>query len=240
MSIGNVMVHAPDRDGAWLYRAGGISALALGISYALIVALYVPIGAPPAGAEARLTYLAGNTTAWWAILGLSVLTDFLFVPIAISLYMALKGVNSNAMLLATACVALFIFLDLALTWTNYAALLAFSGKYARAVNDAQRAAVVGVANYPSAILESGLLFVYNTLVLAVGILMTGIVMLKGIFSKGTAYLGLLTGILGIVSVVSSFFTNALDAAIIVTSILMAVWVLFVGTRLCALGRGSAR
>ena len=76
------------------------------------------------------------------------------------------------MLLATACVALFIFLDLALTWTNYAAHLAFSGKYARAVNDAQRAAVVGVAIYPSAILESGLLFVYNTLVLAVGILIT--------------------------------------------------------------------
>ena len=121
------------------------------------------------------------------------------------------------MLLATACVALFIFLDLALTWTNYAAHLAFSGKYARAVNDAQRAAAVGVAIYPSAILESGLLFVYNTLVLAVGILITGIVMLKGIFSKGTAYLGLLSGILGIVSVVSSFFTNALDAAIIVTS-----------------------
>ena len=69
MSIENVMVHAPDRDGAWLYRAGGISALALGISYALVVALYVPIGAPPTGAEARLSYLAGNTTVWWAILG---------------------------------------------------------------------------------------------------------------------------------------------------------------------------
>ena len=132
--------------------------------------------------------------------------------------------------------ALFIFLDLALTWTNYAALITFSSKYAAAANDAQRAAVVGVANYPSAVLESGLLFVYNTLVLAVGILMTGFVMLKGIFSKSTAYLGLATGILGIVSVVGPFFASALGVTIIVTSILTAVWVLFVGYRLCRLGR----
>jgi hypothetical protein len=230
------MNSAVDPDGKWLYRAGGISAIALGISYIAIIALYVPLGAPPSGAEARLAYLAGNSTAWWAILGLSVLTDFLFVPIAGSLYIALKGLDRNAMLLATACVALFVFLDLALTWTNYAALITFSGRYAAATNEAQRAAIVWVANYPSAVLESGLLFVYNTLVLAVGILMTGLVMLKGIFNKSTAYMGLLTGILGIVSVVGSFFGNALSALIIVTSLLTTVWVLFVGYQLCRLGR----
>lgn len=98
MSVQDMMMNAVDPDGKWLYRAGGISALALGIAYIVIIALYVPIGAPPSGAEARLAYLARNTTAWWAILGLSVLTDFLFVPIAFSLYIALKGLNRNAML----------------------------------------------------------------------------------------------------------------------------------------------
>ena len=40
------MVNAVDSDRKWLYRAGGISALILGIGYIVIIALYVPIGAP--------------------------------------------------------------------------------------------------------------------------------------------------------------------------------------------------
>jgi hypothetical protein len=66
--------------------------------------------------------------------------------------------------------------------------------------------------------------------------MTGFVMLKGIFSKSTAYLGLVTGILGIVSVVGPFFVSALSAIIIIASVLTTAWVLFVGYRLCRLGR----
>src|SRR4030095_6299045 len=97
-----------DPDAKWLYRIGGISAIFLGIAYIIIIALYVPAGAPPSGAEARLMCLAGNTTLWWAILGLSVLTDFLFVPLAFALYCALKGVNKSVMLMGTAFVLLFV------------------------------------------------------------------------------------------------------------------------------------
>jgi hypothetical protein len=236
MSVQKMMVNAVDPDGKWLYRVGGISALVLGIAYIITIALYVPVGTPPSGAEARLTYLAGNTTVWWAILGLSVLTDFLFVPVALSLYLALKGINRNAMLVATACVVLFIVLDLAVTWTNYASLITLSSNYAAASNDAQRAVFVAAASYPSAVLESGLIGVYNTLTLAVGILMTGLVMLKGIFSKSTAYLGLVTGILGIVAVAGPFFTSSLGVTIIIASALTTVWVLFVGYRLYSLGQ----
>lgn len=230
------MPNAVDRDGSWLYRTGGISALALGTAYIVIIALYVRIGPPPSGVEARLAYLAGNTTAWSGILGLSVLTDFLFVPVAVSLFTALKEVNRNIMLLATACVLLFVVLDLTITWTNYAALITLSGRYAKAVNEAQRSAIIIAADYPSLVLESSLLFVYNTAVLAVGILMTGFVMLNGIFGKSIAYLGLAIGIFGVVSVVGSFFTSILNATIIFTSVLTTVWVLLVGYRLYRLGR----
>ena len=229
-------VNAVDPDGKWLYRVGGISALVLGTAYIVIVALYVPVGTPPSGAEARLAYLAENTTVWWAILGLSVLTDFLFVPVALSLYLALKGINRNAMLVATAFVVLFVVLDLAVTWPNYASLITLAGKYGAATNDAQRVVLVAAADYPSAVLESSLLGVYVILVPAVGILMTSLVMLKGIFSKSTAYLGLVTGILGIVSVAGSPFVSFLSVAVIVTSVLTTVWVLFVGYRLYRLGQ----
>lgn len=236
MSVQNTMVNAVDPDGKWLYRVGGISAIVFGIAYIVIIALYVPMGARPSGAEAWLAYIAANTTTWWAILGLSVLTDFLLVPVALALYLALKGINKNAMLVATAFVGLFVVLDLTLTWTNYAAGIALSSNYATATNDAQRAVFVAAAIYPSSVVAANLLFVYNSLTLAVGTLVTGLVMLKGIFSKATAYVGVATGILGIVAVASSFFSSSFSTVtIILTSVLTTAWFLFVGYRLYRFG-----
>src|SRR6266508_3706400 len=177
---------AVDPDGKWSYRVGGISALVLGVAYIVIFPLYAHVGAPPSGdGEAWLQYLAGKTTVWWAILGLSVLTDFLFVPLALSLYVALERVNRNAMLVATAFVGLFVVLDLAVTWTNYASLLTLSGLHAAAANDVQRAAYVAAANYASAVLASHTEVFYSIVDLSVAILIIGFVMLKekGIFSR---------------------------------------------------------
>jgi hypothetical protein len=152
MNTKKMMDNAVDPDGKWLYRVGGICALVLGIAYLVTIPLYAHVGAPPSGGEAWLKYLAGKTTEWWAILSLSVLTDLLYVPVALALYIALKGINRNAMLLATALVGLFIVLDLAVTWTNYAPLITLSSNYAAATNDAQRMVYVAAANYASAVL----------------------------------------------------------------------------------------
>ena len=230
-------VDAVGPDGKWLYRVGGVAAIVFGIAYIVIIALYVPTGARPGGAEAWLAHIARHTTVWGAILGLSVLTDFLLIPIALSLYRALQGINRNVMLTATACVGLFVVLDLALTWTNIASLIALSGHYAAATTDAQRAVFVTAAIYPSSVVDSNLLFVYNSLILAVGILMTGLVMLQGIFGKGTAYLGLATGILAIVSVASAFFASTVSSImIILASVLTTGWVLLAGYKLHRLGQ----
>jgi hypothetical protein len=214
---------------------GGISALLLGLGYLVTVPLYASVGAPPLGGEAWLTYVAGKTTVWWAILGLSVLTDLFFVPVAVTLYLALKGVNRNAMLVGTAFMELFVVLDLAVTWPNIASLITLGEKYAGATSDAQRAAYVAAANYASAVLGSRLEAVYSIAVLSFSILVIGLVMLGGVFGKVTAYLGVVTGILGIASVVSTFLVSASGVGIIITSVLTTVWVLLVGFRLYWLG-----
>ena len=70
------------------YRVGGVAALVLGICYVAIIPLFAHVGvAPNGGGEAWFRYLPGKTTLWWTILGLSVFTDFLFVPIALALYL---------------------------------------------------------------------------------------------------------------------------------------------------------
>lgn len=214
------------------YRVGGVAALVLGIGYIVIIALYAYVGPPPNGAEAWFRYLSGKTTVWWAILGLSVFTDFLYVPVAFSLYLALKDVNRNLMLLATAFVGLFVVLDLAVTWSHYASVLTLYAEYATATDDAHRASYIAAASYASAMLNSPLEIVYAIVTLSSGILLMGFVMLRGVFNKITAYLALGTGVLGILSLTGFSF------AIIGNALFATAWLFFVGNRLCRLTQGD--
>jgi hypothetical protein len=239
MSAEKSLVHVVDVDGGWLFRAGGVSALLLGLGYLVTIPLYVYVGAPPHETEAWLIYLGGKTTEWWAILALSVLTDLLFIPLALALYLALKGANRNATLLATTLVGLFVVLDLAVTWSNYAALITLGERYAGATTDAQRVSYVAAAQYPSAVLASTLEAVYSIVILSLGILLLGLVMRKAVFGKTTAYLGVVTGALGIVSVAGPFVLPALSSVIILASALTTLWVLLIGFRLLRLGLGNS-
>ena len=214
------------------YRVGGVCGLVLGLAYLVIIALYAPIGAPPVSVDGLLPYLARSSTRWSWIIGLSVMTDFLFVPLALSIYFALRKVNSYTACLAAACVILFVLLDLAITWTNYASLMTLASAYRSTVTEAERTAILTMATPAAALLHSNLLFVYNTLTLAVGILLSGIIMLRSTFGKSTAYLGVATGCAGILSVIGPFFASALQNAIIVASSLTALWLFIVGYQFC--------
>jgi hypothetical protein len=164
-----------------------------------------------------------------------VFTDLLYIPIFSSLYQALKGINRSAMLLASGFIALFVVLDLAVTWTAYSTLITSGGNYAAATTDAQRAVFVAAAAYPSAILDSPLSGTYAILFPALGVLLIGLVMLKGIFNKATAYLAVAMGITGIIFM-GSYVVGALSVFRIINALLAAVCYLFAGYRLYRLGR----
>jgi hypothetical protein len=228
MPIEKTIAIADATDMERAYLLGGACAIVLGISYIIITALYIHVGAPPSGGEAWLAYLARHTDAWWAITFLSILTDILFFPVALSLYYALKDINRNATTLGTGLIGLFAILDLAVTWPNYASLITLSGNYTAAAGNAQRSVYIAAANYASAVLTSHLFAVYAILVPALGILVISLVMLKVTSGKSAAYVGVATGILGVISVAGPFFINALSAAAIITSIFTIVWILFIG------------
>jgi hypothetical protein len=213
-----------------MYRVGGMSALVLGIAYLITMALYAPVGAPPLGGEAWLSYAAGKTSVWGAIVGLAVLTDLLFVPVAFSLYLALRGAHRGAMLLATALVLLFVVLDVAVTQTNFAALITLSGNYDAATTEAVRAANLAAATYATAVLASTV-GVNSIVVLALGELLVGLVMLRASFSRVAAWLAVAAGALGIISVAGPLLVGALGGAVIISSVLTTAWVFLVGYRL---------
>lgn len=213
------------------YRIGGISGIALGVSYVIITVLYVFGGTLSGGAENWLGHIAAHTSEWWAILAFSVLTDILFIPMCFALYTALNGIDKNFLSAGVGFIILFVLLDLAVTWPNYASLIALGGDYAAATD---QTVFLAAAAYAHSVLSSGLFAVYAVLFPSLGILFIGFVMLKGNFGKIAAYLGIATGILGILSVIGPFIVPALDVLVIITSILTTVWVVFSGYKLLKL------
>jgi len=211
----------------WL-RLGGIAAILLAVGYVVIFPLYFRVGVPPSGGDAWFQYLPAKTSLWWAIVAISVITDFLFLPVTLALYLALKRQGKNAMRLAAAFVYAFVSLDLAVTWSHYASILTLYEKYSATSNETLRAGYLAAADYGSAMLASPLEIVYSIVTLSIGILVIGFVMLRGVFSRATAYLGLITGLLGVASLSRASF------AIIGNALCATLWLFFVGYQLCRL------
>ncbi len=214
-----------DRDVRRLFRVGAWCALALVAGYVVIVALYARVGVPPSGGQAWVSYGAGKSGPWWVILGLSVVTDLLYLPIAIALYQALKQVSRYGALSAAGLLAGFVGLDLAVTWPNYASLISLSSTYAAAADASRRAAYAAAADYPSVVLSSRLEAFYSITIPAVGILIAGVLMCRGPFTKATAVLAVAIGLLGLAATVGPAFTHALDITVILESIGTTIWFL---------------
>lgn len=206
-----------------LYRVGGVAALALGASYLVITVIYSVIGLVPTDTgEAWLTYLDGKTAPWWGIVYLSALTDLLYFPVAAALYVALKSVNRNGILVGAGLLVLFAILDLAVTQIGFAGLITLSGDYAAATTDAERAAALAAASYPVAVFRSSLFAAYVIGVPAVGILVTSLIMRAGPFSRVTVWVGVLAGVVGLAAVIVPLFWSEAGFLPIITAVLTLV------------------
>lgn len=237
MNAQNVIANSVDPETKWFYRVSGIAAFVLVVGYFLTFPIYFWVGDQPAsGVEAQLAYFAEHAAGWWAIVFLMVLTDLLLVPIFFGIYMALKHVNNGLMLVALAFKAfLFVILDLAVTWTAYSTMIIAGVQYGTATTEAQRAALAATAAYPSAILVSPLFATYAIVIPSLGVLLAGLVMLKGVFNKATAYVALATGLTGILYM-GSFFIDGMAVLRYINALLAAVFYLLAGYRLYKLGK----
>ena len=223
-------------DTSWkgLYRWGGVFLMLVGALYFVSLALALSMGATPSWGEAVLNWLAGQTTLAYTTYGVFMLTDILLVPALLALYLALKGVNKNAMLAATGFVGVFIVLDLGVSFISWVALTTISQNYAAATSDILRAAYVATANYALAATAVSAP-VYSFVISSIGLLIISLVMLKGVFSRVTAYLGIIASIVGFVYGIS-VFVPALAMSIVIAIVLSGIWGLLAGSRLYRLGK----
>ena len=228
-------VAAPDPSWRGLYQAGGVSAALYVVLIIIPLVLLNTTPQPPfSGGAATLQYIALYKPIYIielvSFVGLSLPAMIVFL----ALYMALKHLNkSYAALGAIIGIASEV---IALAYNSSPqslnpGLLYLSDQYVAATAAAQRAtfatAAEGLIAVSNAVNGAGILT-------AIGILIISLVMLKGVFHKSVAYLGIVTGALGIVS---EALRPLIGPGYYVYSLLLPAWFFVVGWKLYRLARG---
>lgn len=223
-------------DPSWkgVYRVGGIGLLLFGLIYLIEMTLNSFWGIP--GATDSMQYLqslAAHPHQAQVEYGLYSLADFLLVPGVLALYLALKRIAKNPMLIATGLMAVFVVLDLAITEANSLTIVALTQHAAAATSATAREAYLAAALY--ALPTVALATFYSWVISSGGVLIISIVMLKGVFTRLTAYLGIVAGILG---VVAGFYVYVPALAVLAIPALFTfgLWCVLAGIKLYRLGK----
>ncbi|MCW5851438.1 MAG: DUF4386 family protein [Anaerolineae bacterium] len=150
----------------------------------------------------------------------------------VALFLALHQINRSYTTLGALVGGTAWALTLAIPTTSRGApaLVYLSDQYAAANGDAQRAALASAAE--SLIAQNNTPTLVGVLT-TVGMLIISLAMLKGIFPKGIAYLGVIAGVVGVLSETFRFILPNLYA---VYGLLLLLWFITVGWGLYQLAR----
>lgn len=227
---------SPDSSWRGLYRAGGVSALLAGVLY--IVALVLDFSVPPSptsGGDAILQYIASHRTLYIIEQALWLGPSILLMVTFLALPLALKHLNKSYVAIGALLGIASWALSLAWPTTGGGAhvLVYLSDQYSVATSAAQRAAFAAAAE---GFIAQNTIPTAIGILQPVGILILSLVMLKGVFHKSVASMGIVTGILGIPS---EALRPILGVSYAVYGILLILWFLVIGWNLYRLGLSSS-
>jgi len=231
----NQFTDAETTDSRWkpLYKAGGAAAL-------IIVAL-IPIQSfifiaypPPNTVIGYFTLFQNNKILGLLDLDLLLTVDnVLLILIYLALYVALKRANESFMAIALTVGLVGTVLYLVSREATFS-MLSLSDQYAAATTDAQRAMFLAAGQVMLTI-YNGTAFDISYVLGGVTILIISFVMLRSnIFSKATAYVGILMGVLMLVPPTAGTIWLFLSLISLVPTL---IWLILIARRLFQLGQG---
>ena len=218
-----------DRSWNGVYKSGGLALFAGGAILAIfllsvfIFRVDLPL-TPPAVLE--------NPKPPVTLYLMAAIGEVLLLPAALALYLSLKDVNKNFMLLAAAAwsIAAAIYL---VSRGQILSLLPLAGRHAVETSESMKAAYLASA---AQVIEVANIYGNMALMLhQAGSIIMGLVMLKGVYGRRTGYLVTIVasvtfiGTFGVVFQPLSFFT-------LFGLMLTAVWQIVVGVKLYKLGQ----
>jgi hypothetical protein len=219
-----------DLDPSWsgVYKASGLSLFAGGAIIVVFLLsgfiMQVPLPLTP---QAVLE----NPMPPVILYGLAALGEFLLMPGVLGLYLLLKDVKKTHMLIGTAVwlAAIPMFL---VSRGQIISLLPISASYTATTSEIMKAAYV--ASVELAIDAANVYVAMALALLGVGSVIIGLVMLKGVFGKGTGYLVIVAGILILLGT-CGVLLKPLTILTLLGLVLTAVWQMVVGAKLYKLG-----
>jgi hypothetical protein len=229
------MKTVPDSSWKSLYRAGSIStAIALAMYLGAFALIFVTEAAPTSGAADMLAYIDDNRGVYVVKQVLWIMPSLFLMVTFLALTVALWDVDKSHALIA-GLVGIVSWAG-AFSWPTSGegslVLLHISDRYADAVSDAERSVFLGAAETMIAYNDApAFLGVLQT----IGILLMSLVMLRGVFSKGLAWLGVLAGGIG---VASEALRPWMGWGYAIYGLLLFVWLGWVAWELWTLYRGS--
>lgn len=226
-------LQGPDPRWRSLYRVGGWSGILIAVPY--LAAITLVVAAPPpmnADGVETLEYIATHRWLYGIEQVLWLAPGVLAMIVFLAMYVAVRHLDQGYAAVAGLVGVSSWALSLALPVTGGGApmLVYLSTEYAASGSPERRTAYATVAE--------GLIAENNTpnlvgLLTTVGILLISLVMLKGVFPRWVAYLGIATGCLGIVSEALRPVLGALYSGY---GVLLLVWFVAIGWHLRRLAR----
>jgi len=216
----------PGPDPSWgpLYRSGAISAGLAVILYATALVMFAVTTAPPTSGGARmLAYVDAHRTVYIVKQLLWLVPSLLLMVVFLALAVALRHIGKSFAaiggLIAVASWA--VSFAWPTTGDGSLAMVLLSDKYAAATTEAERAPFVAGAEVLIALNDvPAVIGVLQSL----GVLLISLLMLSGRFPKGLAWLGVATGVIG---VVSEALRPVLGWAYAIYGVLLFVWLLWI-------------
>jgi len=226
---------APDPSWRDLYRAGGISAVLFVVLVLAAIAMVI-VAPPPLSADGTTTlqYIASHKVLYTIEQVLWLAPSVFAAVVFLALFPALKHLNKSYAALGALAGFVSWVLGLAIPTTGGGApvLVYLSDQYLTAATAAQHTAFATAAE----VFIAGNNITSAVGILApVGILILSLVMLRGVFPKGVAYLGIATGVIGIAS---EALRPLIGPGYFVYGLLLPTWLLVVGWKLYQLARDS--
>lgn len=223
----------PDPSWRGLYRAGGISAL-LYILLGLVVPTTLVLVAQydfHMDGETLLNFIVTNRVWWIAVQTLVLETSILAIVAFVALFVALKHLDKSTAAIGAivACTAHILFMAY---YPILLGLVYLSDQYVAAA-DSQKSVFATAAE--SLVAQNNAFNIFYEPLFALGVLILSLVMLKGVFPKSIAYLGIAT-------FVAVFIGLALWPIVGVAYfwwwLFFVIWFIAVGWKLLQLARTS--
>lgn len=232
----NQLTDAEAADAAWkpLYRAGAGAILTV-LLFMPIQMVILFVWPPPSTVIGWFALFQYNALVGLLDMDLLLIVDYALLGIVfLALYAALRRASQSLMAIALT----LEFVGIATYFASTAAfeMLSLSNRYAAATTDAERFMFLAAGQAMLATWQ-GTAFNVSYILGAVALLIVSVVMLRSnIFSKVTAYVGILAGVLMFVpptiGPIGVFFS-------LVSLVPTAVWLILIGRRLFRLGKAAA-